>query len=922
MKSLYRFAFLAVLSASFLAADLPAYAFWQGGGAAQGQEEKKQDEKKEEQQEPKQDPKVEQYEKAIKDLTRVDGPFPLYQRKRELLLELSEERLDKPFCIQATFHTGVMADGVQAGFPVGDFAVQILRFERHEDNVWIVQPHLGHRWTPDDPLGVAASRSFPEAILGSFRIEQQHPEKKLLLVNVTNLFMGDVFRLSEMVAAILGGPYMLDREKSAADSIRAAGDSTIVRMGLHYASQRGNEPNPLLAALGLSLGDHLADSRSAPIKVSYNLWYRADSDYMPRLGDPRVGYFTLDYYDLARFANDDRTQRFIFRFGLKKKDPSAAMSEPVKPIVWYVDPSVPKEYREACREGILFWNRAFEGIGFKNAIVVKEPESLEEWDHADGVHNVLRFAMSEDATYAIALPRIDPITGEIISAGVNMDANLIWAAFREQDRFSIPGSKAVQRGLDVLLRDDERDLKESCETYLFEGPEVAAARARYESAAQRLGWHTTSCTYGKQKALSAAFGWNALMSSGVNMSREEYAKAFLRDIVSHEVGHTLGLRHNFIASTRLSVAELANDAITSERGVTASVMDYTPVNVPAILKGAKNLYAPRIGDYDMWAIKFGYMEIPGAHSPLGERHALSQIAAQSGMPGHRFMTDENADSFDPFVVRMDNSSNPLEFSELVLRAASNVVNFAVTQLPKPGESYAKRTEMILSALNRTFRECQNSARFVGGVAANRNFKGDANQKPTLAPVLATQQRDAMRLIARYGFKNDVLDLPADVLINLSQDFQQDTSSAWVAPLRDFVGSRQTLLYSMLMSSATTRRIAENEIKAGTSAYRLDEHFSLLLGAVFTEVGSGKGVSATRRDLQKFAINALMVQSGAAPGGVNEDVRALASDALSRLSARFGNAIRTGSNLDGLTMAHYRDSKATIDRHIARIATGR
>lgn len=873
-------------------------------------EEQKAAEKKAEEQKKKGD----EYDKAVKDLQKIPGAFTFYIRKREVLVELPEDQLGKLFLIQAAFGTGSSADGTQAGDPIGDTAVDAFRFEKHDDQLWMVRPNLAYRWNPDDPLGLASSRSFPEAILAGFRIEQLHPAKKLVLANVTQLFYGDVFRLNDLVNYGVGGQYMLDREKCEPGSIKGFEKNSVVRMNLHFVSPRGAERNPLLALLGLSSSSQLADSRSVPITVSYNLWYRGTSDYQPRLADPRVGYFTQDFYSVGRFLAVDRTERYIMRYNLKKKDPAAPMSDPVEPIVWLIDPSVPEEYRAACREGILRWNKAFEKLGYRNAIVVKDaPKDDPEWDHADGRFNVFRWTMTPDAGYAISLVRTDPFTGEILNASITFDANMMQFAQQEHQRLAMPASTATSRATAVLLRDPKRT--ETTDAYLWT-TEDDRLRAEALQGAETLGWKRLECRFADGLRDSAGFAWNALLPlPGLAISKEQYAQEFIRDVVSHEMGHCLGLRHNFEGSTGFSTDELADDKLTSEMGVSASVMDYVPVNVMAVLKGRGNFYSPTIGKYDAWAIEYGYGDIK-AYSPEGERYGLERIASRSNEPGLGFMTDENADSWNPYVVRFDNAADPLNYSEKQIEAARRIRQYAIDKLPLPGESYARRTNMILQSLAATFREGRYASRFIGGIVANRSYR---STRGTLAPVSPTLQRQATRLIARECLQPDSLALPDAVLVNLAIDNNSPDSQDWIAPLRQLIGRQQMMLYAGAMSADTIDRISENQLKWGAKpgAYTLEEHVATMLGATFGEIDTVVAIGPARRDLQRFALNALVVQASAAQGALNEDMRMLASDALRRLSSRFGKQLAQSSKLDKMTRLHLEESKETIDRFLQR-----
>ncbi|AIE87818.1 zinc-dependent metalloprotease [Fimbriimonas ginsengisoli] len=886
-----------------------ALAFGLGFPTAVQAQAAKEEPKKEEAQK---DPKVAAYDAAIKDLKRIEGSVVLYQRNKELLLELPEDKLGKLFLVQVALSTGLDAGLMSAGMPVGDTPVDSFKWVRNEGQVWLERPNIANRWDPKDDLSVGAQRTFPEAILGSFRIEQENPQKKLLLVNVTQLFFGDTFHLSEMVMSGLNGPYMLERDKSGVEAVHGYPENTVVQMKLHYASPRGSQGNLLMMLLGLGGESTLEDDRSAPVRVTYDLWYRKDDGYVPRLADPRIGYFTQDFFSIDRFLNEDRRERYINRFHLEKKDPKAKLSEPVKPIVWTIDPSIPEAYRPAIKEGILRWNKAYEDLGYKNAIQVQDvPKDDKNYDHADGRYNVVRMLIGPGAPFAaISLPRTDPITGEILNASITLDGNVIRDLQVEHQRNQASFGTARQKALNVMLRDPQRT--ETDDYYLFATPEQRAWK-QAQATMKKYGWTDHACDYASELGIDAGLDWYAIASVAGPLNKEEYVKRFLADCVSHELGHCLGLRHNFAGSTNLTTAQLADDTLTSKTGLTASVMDYTPPNVQAVLRGKGNFYTTSIGSYDEWAIRYGYSDF-GAKTPTGEKYQLARIASESSLPGHAYKTDEDADNWDPYAVRFDLGKDPLVYSDRVLLSLARARDYAIHNLPKPGESYSKRTAIIVNSLLRSFREGRNAARFVGGVVANKNFKGDAGEQPTLAPVTPQIQRQAVSLVTKHFFAPDAFDLPPSVLSSLSQD---ENSGAWTAPLRDIIGSFQANLLAMLIGASATDKITENSYK--NNGYTLDQHYGTIISAIFSEVGQNQNIKPLRRDLQRFAISGLIQQTGAPQGSVNEDVRMITGDMLRRLDKRFVAQLAKPAKLDSMTRIHLRDSHETISRFLNRTA---
>lgn len=873
---------------------------------------------------PKRDQKALDYEKEVKDLPKYEGSMSAYVRKKDLLIEINESDLDKIFFIQSTMSTGFSQD-LQAGDPVAtDPAlfqnVMAFAFERHDDDVWLIRPNIKYRWSPDDPLALASARSMPRAILSSYKIERSNPETHKLLINFTNFFGGEITNLPLMVSALAGGQYSVDRAKSGVSKIYANNSQLVVQMDQFFFSPRGAGENPLAALMGLS-GPQAEDSRSLPLKVNYTLWFRPKSDYMPRLSDPRVGYFTQDFYSMDKFYSRvlDRQERYINRWDMRKKDPTAAMSDPVKPIIWTLDNSIPERFRGAVREGLLRWNKAFEQIGIKNAVqVVDAPEDQSKYDHADGTRNVIRFTMTEDKAYAVALFRTDPFSGEILNAAITVDAN--FTAFLNQEYMfsAIPTTNAftqqltlAQPALTTFTPETASPREIFTGTYSRRAPQLAQL--------QKLGWNSHFCDIQQLMRDNMAMEYRMAKAVGINMTADDWINKAIADTVAHEAGHCMGLRHNFVASDTLSPVELADPNCVKQYGVAASVMDYTPTNVAALLSGQKDiLFNSSVGPYDMFAIKYGYSSRFGG-TPDGERFGLGQIARLSGQKGNAYMTDEDADAFNPYVVRFDSSNDPLGYGTLEISANKKLRGWAMNNLPRQGEGYGERNLLILASLRRQLSTSMSMTAFVGGLVGNRNFKGDVGEKPTLAPVDADMQRRAIRLIAENALSITSLGVSESEMANLGLDYNT-VGSTNIAPIRTMISQTQMMILAELLSGSKGNMILENEFKSrGTkNPFTLDEHYATVINAVFSEVGNNQNIASTRRDLQSYCIWALLQQAKATPTSLPSDINRVANDCLRSLQGRIRSQIGSAGKLESATVSHLRNLNDQINRFNERV----
>jgi hypothetical protein len=826
---------------------------------------------------------------VVKDFEKLEGLFTLYRKKEAgkdtLYMAIREDQLDKLYFLQATVSEGIPTFLLAAGTPINDL---VFKFVRRDDQILLVEPNLRFQADPRKPIARSVRRSFADAYLEAFKIEVKDKEGKTFLIDVSNFFRSDLMQIQQLASVAAGGSYSIDREKTTYLAIKAFPNNLFVQTAYHFAggAQRGGGLGGLIAGLGG--GAELADPRSLPITVNYNLWeLPVNNGYRPRLYDPRIGYFYTEFLD---FTTDQPQQekRYILRWHLEKADPNAPLSPPKEPIVFWLDNAIPEEYRDAVREGILEWNKAFEKIGIKDAIVVKQMPDDADWDHADMRYNVIRWVSSPNNGYAVALFRANPLTGQILNASITVDGNMA----------------RITR-------------------YIYQR-EVDPLAAFREAEAWEKGLHHHHhhhnhcvCTLAEGSMFRAWTGYLMmdLLAPGRNATRtteDQFVKDYIRSVVMHEMGHILGLRHNFVASRLHSLDELANGELVRKQGTVASVMEYDPFNQMALHSPNTVYWNPTIGSYDYWAIEYGYKQ-SGINSPEAEKPFLNEIARRNTEPGLAFETDDYADRFDPYVTRFDLGRDPIAYWELTLKDTSDLVRALPSRFPRPGESYYEFTRVFFSALANYSTASVQLTRFIGALQIRRNFRDDPNAQPPLQPVDSATQRRALNLLVRYIFSEGAFNLPKSYYDKLAPNPARSGGPIPPdAPVRDFVSNIQRLTLTRLLAPDTLRRVVNNEFKLGDTknAFTLAEMFRTLQDAVWSEVGTGKPVSALRRLLQRAHLQQLtdlLVKNSPAP----DDAKMLARYHLRRLHAQLKQTLPKVQ--DDYTRAHYSEAIDTIEK---------
>ncbi len=533
----------------------------------------------------------------IKDMQVTKGLFTIYRKADEnkVYLEILPAQLNSVFLFSGSIDQSTGERGLYSSQMAGTFP---FTFHPSGKQIQWILKNTTFIATNGSPAARATARSFPDGLLGSTKVlSQPHPERKSILINLSDLLVTDLPGLATVLKdTYKSSDYKFDKGNSAITDARVFPQNVLFEMALHYSCD-----NPKAGSLTLP------DARSVPLVVKYDFSAIQETGYKPRLADDRVGHFLTVQEDFSSDHPASPFVRHIHRWQLEKADASALLSPPKQPIVFWLENTIPLEYRDAMREGVLLWNKAFEKIGFKDAIVVKQQPDDADWDPADSRYSTIRWFVGVDATFAIGPSRANPFTGQIYDADIGFSEGIIRSVRRQADEFfqpTLPGAHAT----DAMGNPDGTP-----------------------GAAVPFGWCRNPgslCDYADGLAQQAAFGMNVIDARG-DWSPEVEQKLmheYLIEVTAHEVGHTLGLRHNFRASSMLKPDELMNSEKTSEVGPIGIGDGLQPDCDRAQGQRQGNFVPVTLGPYDYWAIEYAYKPC------TNEKEELAKIAERAAEP--------------------------------------------------------------------------------------------------------------------------------------------------------------------------------------------------------------------------------------------------------------------------------------------------
>ncbi|MGI9518060.1 MAG: zinc-dependent metalloprotease [Pirellulaceae bacterium] len=887
-------------------------------------------------------------ESVTEGYTKISPPngessfYTLWYREKDqqLLAELPKDFEKQRHFIALTVSSG----SIFAGLQTDDYFV---RWRRYNDRLALIEDNLNIRSTGDPESKDSVARLFTDELLLDVPILTMVPrggpviDLDELLVKNASTFFGSTARTSK--------PYLarFTKTKAFPDNVEVAvefpcSDGTL--RSFHY-SFSNLKKNP---------------------------------DFKKREADTRVGFFTTSFDDFGRYDDDDVRTRYINRWHLEKRDPDLRLSPPKEPIIFYLEHTTPVRYRRWVREGALYWNKAFEQVGIINAIEVYEQDKSTgahmDKDPEDVRYNFIRW-LNNDISTAIGPSRVDPRTGEILDADIVLTDGWIRTF---DNKFENEMPKVAMSGMspetlawladhpnwDPRIRLAPPSQREFLRRQIlaehvkpFAGQEFSETRTRmlgdevFDGLVGRTSQVNGNCLAADGRAFDVA-----TMRMMIDLARaqeddddeedkegdeddedeedeeqlldgmpESFIGPLLADLVCHEVGHTLGLRHNFKASSIYTLAEMNSEELKGQRPFAGSVMDYLPVNFNFESGEVQGDWAMiGIGPYDMWAIQYGYEF---------DEKKLPKILARVAEPELAYATDEDTGGPDPLAQRYDFSKNPLDYAENQMRLAQHHRQKLLEEYVDEGDSWSKARRGYEMTLRMQISSASMMSRWIGGAFVNRDKKGDPNGRQPIEVVPVDQQRRALQFVLDNSFDDEVYGLTPNLLNHMSVDKWSGDGGGFFGrnneptyPVHDRVMGIQATTLTNLMTPSRLRRVYDNEfrIPAGEDALTLPELMKEITGAVWTELedftvteSSDRKplISSLRRNLQTEHLERLfdLANEQNSSTAAMKPIANLAAMTLKELQGKIDEALGQSDEIDSYTRAHLMDASDRIGR---------
>ena len=714
---------------------------------------------------------------------------------------------------------------------------RVVRWERHDDRVML--RGVGFDAYADDSLPIALSVASNNVgpILAAFPVQAYTADSASAVVDVTDFFAGDTPGISGLSTA-QRKQYQVRRLDPARSFVDRVGSYPLnVEVRHTQTFEAGDPPSD-------------GSSGTISLEMRQSIVLLPAEPMRPRYADARAGFFTVDRVNYGLDEQKAATQTFIRRWRLEPKDPAAyargELVEPVKPIVYYLDPATPAKWRPYVKQGVEDWQAVFEKAGFKNAIIAKEPPTPEEdpdWDPEDIRYSVVRWAASL-VRNAVGPSTSDPRTGEIIESDITWYHNHM-RSYRNRLMVETGAANPDARTLDI--------------------PE-------------------------------------SLMGET------------MRRVISHEIGHALGLPHNMVASASFPVDSLRSPTFTRRYGVSATIMDYARQNYVAQPGDglAPTDFIRQLGPFDDFIINWGYRVLPTAPTPEAEQPVLRRwLTEQSGPMAYRYLP-QYLSGIDPRAQTEDLGDDPVRAGEYAMANLHRVLPNLVNWTTQPGEDYTDLDELYGEAVSMWSRYMGHVVSVIGGVSVEQKTADQAGA--VYAPVARAKQERALRFL-----REQVLTTPEWLV--------PEAIVSRIGP-QNAVASAQAGVVGQLLDTRRLGRLEASQAMAPDQAYPVAEYMADVRRALW----SGSTPDVSQRSLQRVYLDRLGAivrppapSGGGAAGGRSgtppspllaplnvprSDLPALARSELR--SVRATAAQRAGSAPAGVVRAHWQDVVSRVD----------
>ncbi|MXW65105.1 MAG: zinc-dependent metalloprotease [Bacteroidetes bacterium SB0662_bin_6] len=722
---------------------------------------------------PDDETKMKKYSEVVKEsMTTDEGLFAVHRDTEKTLFEIPDSLLDREMLLvtrMARTHAGMGYGGQKAN-------TQVLRWQRQGDKVLLRIVSYESVASEDHPIYQAVRNANLEPVVAAFDILARNDDSTRSVVDVTELFTTDVRFLG--LSSSNRERYevrSLDKDRSYVNGAQSFPRNIEVRHTLTYAADEPPD-NPSTGTIS--------------VEMNQSMVLLPDQLMTPRPCDARVGYFNVETIDYGADTQRAEEKCFITKWRLEPSDPEAfargELVEPVRPIVYYIDPATPMKWRPYIKQGVDDWNVAFEEAGFRNAIIGKDPPSVEEdpeFSPEDVRYSVIRYFPS-DIENAYGPHVHDPRSGEILESDIGWYHNVM-----------------------NLLRN----------------------------------WYFVQTAASNPDARAVKFD-------------DEVMGELIRFVSAHEVGHTIGLPHNWGSSYAFSVDSLRSPTFTSAYGTTPSIMDYARFNYIAQPEDGVTHFIPMIGEYDKWSVRWGYRPIPGADNEEEIKAVLNGwVKERAGDPLY-FYGRQTGNPLDPRSQREDLGDDAVEASRLGVANLQRIVPNLIDWTREEGENYAQLEEIYGEIAIQWRRYLGHVAREIGGVYETpKTYDQDG---PVYEMVSKDAQTRAMAFLHEFGFDTPLWFVDEDILRRIEH-----------AGAVERIRSIQAGQLDLLLDPQRLARLIEAEARLGDAAYAPLDMLEDLRKGLWRELDANEAIDPWRRNLQRAYLEdmeRLMTQEVTAP----------------------------------------------------------